>query len=70
VRQQAIAVNQDPLASPAQRLVGSDLAFPCGTPSGALASVEAVTCDASDLNQQWDWDATKVGSGSRNGWHD
>jgi hypothetical protein len=53
-------VNQDPLGLPARRLVGEDLVFPCGTPAGAFASVEAVPCDANDVYQQWDWDATKV----------
>jgi hypothetical protein len=57
---QAIAINQDALASPAFRIVGDDLAFPCGAPDGVLAEVVAVTCDASDTKQQWTWDASRV----------
>lgn len=56
---EAIAVNQDALGSPAYRIVGGDLQFPCagGGPSGAIASVQAVACDASDPSQKWSFDA-------------
>jgi len=48
---EAIAINQDPLASPAFRILGSDLQFPCA-PDG-LATVTAVPCNNADVNQQW-----------------
>lgn len=53
-----IAVNQDALGSPAKRLVGKDLAFPCSGGGGALAGTKAVACDAKDPLQQWDFDAS------------
>ncbi len=54
-----ISINQDPLGSAAQRVAGGDLKFPCsGPPSpGALASVAAADCDASDAGQRWAFDA-------------
>jgi len=52
-----IAVNQDALGSPAARIVGGDLAFPCSGGGGALAGVRAAACDAGDALQRWDYDA-------------
>ena len=55
---EAIAINQDPLGSPAFRVVGGDLAFPCaGGGAGAVAGVKAARCDAADPLQQWSFDA-------------
>jgi hypothetical protein len=54
-----ISINQDPLGSAARRIVGGDLAFPChggGGGSGALASVVAAPCDASNAGQVWSYD--------------
>ena len=48
--EELIAVNQDPLGSPARRLVGSDLAFPC---EGGISGVVAVPCDEGDITQLW-----------------
>ena len=62
--QELVAINQDPLGSPAQRITGSDLQFPCagggggGTTPGAVASVVAAPCNATDPYQQWKYDAT------------
>jgi hypothetical protein len=51
---EAIAINQDPLGSPAFRIVGGDLSVPCSAGGGgATASVVSATCDASDPMQQW-----------------
>ena len=47
---------QDPLASPARRIVGGDLTFPCHG-GGAVANVAAASCDAGDISQLWDYDA-------------
>jgi hypothetical protein len=47
-----IALNQDPLGSPARRLVGGDISYPCSS-DDQLASVLAVECNASDPAQQW-----------------
>lgn len=57
---EAIAINQDPMGSPAQRIVGGDLSFPCrGGVKGALAAVTAVVaCDATDPYQLWDFDSS------------
>ena len=55
-----IAINQDPLGRAARRISGGDLPFPChagGGGSGALASVVAAPCDASDPHQLWAYDA-------------
>ena len=52
-----IAINQDPLASPAQRVVGGDLKFPCHSGGGSVAAVTAETCNAADPAQLWDFDA-------------
>ncbi len=52
---EAIAINQDPLGSPARRIVGGDLTFPCH--SAASSSVQALPCNPSDPNQQWAWDS-------------
>jgi hypothetical protein len=57
-RGQIIAINQDPLGSPAARIVGGALSFPCV--SGELATVQAVTCNANDPSQQWHYDAATV----------
>ena len=54
---EAIAINQDPLGSPAFRIVGGDLQSPCSG-SGATASVVSAACDASDPLQAWAYDAT------------
>ena len=53
-----VAINQDPLAAPAARIVGGDLPWPChsGGP-GELASVVAVPCDAGAPSQRWTYDA-------------
>lgn len=51
-----IAINQDPLMSPAARIQGGDLSFPCSG-EGALATVVAKACDATDPAQQWAYDA-------------
>ena len=49
-----IALNQDPLGSPARRIVGGDISYPCSSTSGdQLASVIAVACNASDPAQHW-----------------
>ena len=50
---EAIAINQDPLASPAFRIVGADLTVPCsgGSDLGALAEVVAANCNPSDPSQ-------------------
>jgi alpha-galactosidase len=51
-----IAINQDPLGIPAQRIVGNDLPFPCqggSSSTGFLASVVAAECDATNEAQQW-----------------
>jgi hypothetical protein len=56
-----VAINQDPLGSPAKRIVGADLSFPCGNggqPGGAVASVVAIGCDPSDPNQKWSYSST------------
>ena len=53
-----IAINQDPSAIPAFRIVGDDLPFPCSSNSGALASVVAVPCNANDPSQVWTYDST------------
>lgn len=53
-----VGINQDPLGSAARRIVGGDLSFPCGGGApGALASVVAADCKATDVSQQWDIDA-------------
>jgi len=55
-----IAVNQDPLGSAAQRVVGGDLKFPCnGRPPapGELANVVAAPCNAGDAAQRWTFDS-------------
>jgi alpha-galactosidase len=55
---EAIAINQDPLGSPASRIVGGDLPFPCSSGGdGALANVVAEPCDPSDPAQKWSYDA-------------
>ena len=55
---EAIAINQDSLGSPAFRVVGGDLAFPCaGGGAGAVAGVKAVPCNAGDAMQRWNFDA-------------
>lgn len=51
-----IAINKDALMSPARRIAGDDLKFPCD-PSSGLANVVAASCNASDVSQQWDWAA-------------
>lgn len=52
-----IAINQDPLGSPARRLVGGDLKFPChSSGSKTLAEVQAAKCDPGNAAQQWSWD--------------
>ena len=53
-----IAINQDSLGSPAFRIVGTDLTVPCNGGGGALASVTAAKCSASDPMQAWTYDAT------------
>lgn len=50
-----IAINQDPLMSPARRIAGGDLAFPCTT---SLRKVVAVECSDQDVSQKWDWNPT------------
>ena len=50
-----IAINQDPLGSPATRVVGGDLPFPCH--DGGVADVVAKACDANDNGQLWDFNA-------------
>ena len=53
-----IAVNQDELASPARRIAGGDLPFPChGGGNGLVASVVAAPCNASDESQLFAFDA-------------
>jgi hypothetical protein len=52
-----IAVNQDSLGSPAFRIAGKDLKFPCGA-SGGLAEVTAAACDAKNPGQTWSYDAS------------
>jgi hypothetical protein len=56
-----VAVNQDVLGSPAQRIVGDDLTFPCtgggAMPNGAAAAVMAAPCNPTDPAQQWTYDA-------------
>jgi hypothetical protein len=53
-----VAINQDALGSPARRIVGGDLPFPChGGGDGQLASVVAKPCDPADANQLWSYDA-------------
>ena len=46
--------SQDPLGSPARRIVGGDLTFPCR--AGGGASVTAAACNPADPNQQFTWD--------------
>jgi hypothetical protein len=53
---EVIALNRDALMSPARRIAGGDLKFPC-TPPTDLAGVVAADCDAADASQQWDWAA-------------
>ena len=53
-----IAINQDALASPARRIVGGDLPFPChGGGGGLVASVVAAVCNASDSSQLFSFDS-------------
>ena len=53
-----ISINQDALASPARRIVGGDLPFPChGGGGGLVASVVAAVCNASDASQLFAFDA-------------
>ena len=51
-----IAINEDALMSPARRIAGGDLGFPCDNTKYAAATV-AVDCDASDPAQVWTFDA-------------
>jgi len=51
-----IAVNKDALMSPARRIAGGDLKFPCAGGEYAAAT-EAADCDAADPAQLWDYDA-------------
>jgi alpha-galactosidase len=51
-----IAINKDPLMSPARRIAGGDLKFPCDG-GGYAAATAAADCDAADPAQQWTWDA-------------
>lgn len=53
-----IAINQDPLGSPAYRIVGNDLPFPCSGAPTAIASVIAVPCNANDPSQVWSYDSS------------
>ena len=54
-----IAINQDALGSPARRIAGGDLPFPCASGGdGVLASVSALPCDPSDARQLWSYNAT------------
>lgn len=65
-----IAINQDPLGSPAQRIVGNDLPFPCqggSSSSGFLASVVAASCDASNDAQKWSYENNLITSVKFNG---
>lgn len=62
---EAIAVNQDPLASPARRIVGGDLAYPSCSGSGEMAVVTAQVCAAGSAAQQWDVDAATGAVSSR-----
>jgi len=50
-----IAINQDPLGSPAQRVVGGDLKYPCqqGIPGAAL--VAAAPCQDPTTNAAFHW---------------
>jgi hypothetical protein len=63
---EAIAVNQDAAMSPARRVVGGDLTFPChGAAPGQLGAVVAAACDAADASQQWAFDAASGAIASR-----
>ncbi len=57
---EVIAINQDPFGSPAQRIVGAALTFPCSSADGGLAVVTAVACKPSDPAQQWTYDPSTV----------
>jgi hypothetical protein len=50
---EAIAINQDPLGIPAQRIVGEDLQFPCHSAAGGALTV--ASCNAADINQQFSY---------------
>mmetsp|Transcript_24229 Transcript_24229/g.47642 ORF Transcript_24229/g.47642 Transcript_24229/m.47642 type:complete len:566 (-) Transcript_24229:689-2386(-) len=52
---EAISINQDPLGSPAFRLVGSDLPFPCST---GASTIIATVCDPSDASQAFSYNAS------------
>ena len=56
-----ISINQDALASPARRIVGGDLPFPChgggGGGGGQVAAVVAAPCSPADPAQLWAFDA-------------
>ena len=51
-----IAINQDALMSPARRIQGSDLSFPCSNVNSVAEVVATATCDETDPSQQWTWD--------------
>ena len=56
-------MNQDPAVIPGQRIVGSDLQFPCTTPpSDVPYTVLLMPCDMTDPAQQWT--ATPVPGGA------
>jgi hypothetical protein len=58
---EVLAINQDPLGIPAQRIVGGDLTFPCGS-SGGLAEVSAVACNPADPSQKWSYGNQQISS--------
>ena len=53
--EELVAINQDPLGSPAKRIVGGDLTFPCeevgdgGGGGGRIAEVHATPCNSSNV---------------------
>ena len=52
--EEVIAVNQDPLGIPGQRIAGHDLSFPCTTPpSDVPYTIVALPCDMADKSQEW-----------------